>query len=146
MESRRFVASVELVEKAIEANQPFVGILRGEVHAVVVIPERTERLVDIPIGLVVGVKSGQNVGIILVAEMPIGVEVARITVAFGRIVRVVQVSGNRWKTEACVVLLRDLRQRVDIASELRGAVEGAVRWSRTAGTCAVVESPDGLRR
>src|SRR5260370_11965939 len=40
METRRFISSVELIEKKIEADEPLIRVLRREVHAVVVIPER----------------------------------------------------------------------------------------------------------
>src|SRR6185437_13208740 len=39
-ETSGFIAGVKLVEQAIEAEEALVSILRGEIHAVIVIPER----------------------------------------------------------------------------------------------------------
>jgi hypothetical protein len=41
MEPGSLVAGVELIEQQEESGQPFVGILRGEVHAMVVVPQGT---------------------------------------------------------------------------------------------------------
>jgi hypothetical protein len=94
MKSAAFVAGIELVEEAIEADQSFVGILRSEIDAVVVIPERTQRFVDIACWSVIRIESRQYVGIILIAEVSGTVEVARIAVALGRGVTVVQVGRD----------------------------------------------------
>src|SRR5262249_11000259 len=45
-ESGGFVAGIELVEQAIESEQALVGILRGEIHPVIVVPQRAERFID----------------------------------------------------------------------------------------------------
>ena len=46
MEAGRFVAGVELVEEQVEPRQPLVDVLRGEVDAVVVIPELSASLMS----------------------------------------------------------------------------------------------------
>jgi len=145
VESGAAVAGIELVEQAIEAHQSLVGILRGEVHTVIVIPQRTQGLVDVTVGLMGGVESGEHVRVVLVAEVARRVEVARIAVALRRVVGVVQVSGDRGHAEPGVVHLRDRWQGVDITRELRLAVKRLVRRAGAAWTCAVVETPDGLR-
>ena len=69
MEACGFVASVRLVEQAIEAGQTFVRILRSEVDAVIVVPQRAQLLVDIAVGRVGGIEAGQHIWVILVAEV-----------------------------------------------------------------------------
>ena len=110
MESGEFIACVELIEQTIKAEQSFVRILGSKIHAMVVIPQRTQCFIDITVRLVIRVKPSQDIGIILIAKMAGGVEVARIAVAFRRVVGVVQVRGNRWKPEAGVVRLVHGRQ------------------------------------
>src|SRR6185312_2831333 len=55
-----------------------------------------------------------------------------------------QVRRYRGHAEAGVVDLIYIRQRINVASQLRLSVEGLVGRSRAARAGAVVETPDGL--
>src|SRR5205807_9288492 len=73
MESSQFIARVVLgVEQQVKSRQPFVRVLGGEVHPVIVVPERAHRLVHVAIGLVVGKEPGQDIGIVLIVEKGTG--------------------------------------------------------------------------
>jgi hypothetical protein len=93
-ETGGLITGIKLVEQAVETDQSLVGVLGGEVYAVIVVPQRAQRLVDVAVGLVGGIESRQNVGVILVAELSRRIEVARITVTLGGVVGVVQMRGN----------------------------------------------------
>jgi hypothetical protein len=79
-EPRLFIAGVELVEQAVKAEQALVSILRSKVHAVVVIPECAQCFIDVTIRGVIRIKTSQYVGIILIAKVTVGVEVAGIAI------------------------------------------------------------------
>ena len=104
------IARIELVEQTIEAQQALIGVLRSEVHAVVVVPQGAHRLIDVAVRLVVRVESGQHVGIVLIAEVPGGVEVAGVAVAFRRRVPVVKMGGHRRKSKTGIIYLHDRGQ------------------------------------
>src|SRR6266436_2553093 len=78
MKAGAFIAGVELVEQAIETQQALVRVLRGKVHAVIVVPQCAQSFVDVTIWLVVRVESRQHIRIVLIAEVPNAVEVARV--------------------------------------------------------------------
>src|SRR5438552_8043293 len=154
MEAGVLVAGVELVEEEVEPGQPFVDVLRGEVHAVVVVPERAHRLVDVAAGgrvdawrgLVVREDSGQDVRVVLVVEVSALEEVARVAIALRRRVTVVQVSADRRQPEAAILILR--RQLVEVADQDRLSVMGHVDGSRYIGRLvfgrgADREAPEG---
>src|SRR5258708_1061178 len=94
MKSCRLVSGVELNEQTIETHEALVGVLRCEIHAVVVVPERAQGFIDVAIGPAVGVESGQNVGIVLVAELPYFIKVTRGAVAFRRTVSIMQLRSR----------------------------------------------------
>src|SRR6202041_1459321 len=64
MEPGLFVAGIELVEQAVETNQTLVGILRGKVHAVVVIPQSAQRFIDVAVRRIGRTKARQDVGVV----------------------------------------------------------------------------------
>ena len=103
METSFFIASVKFVEQAIKPKQPLVSVLRGEVHAMVVVPERAQIFVDISVGLIRRAESGQHVRVILVAEVPDTIEVAGVSVAFRWIMSVVKMRSYRRHSEAAVL-------------------------------------------
>src|SRR5262249_5140062 len=84
VESRALVARVELVEQQVEPEQTLVDVLGREVHAMVVVPECTQRLVDVAGGLVGRVEAGQRVRIVLITEVTVAVEIAGVAVALRR--------------------------------------------------------------
>lgn len=101
-----------------ELEQAFVGVLRGKVHAVVVIPQCAQRFVDVAVGFVVRVESGRDFRIILIARMPSRVEVTGVAVTFRRRVPVVKVGGRGRKSKAGIVYLVHRGQSVDVARHL----------------------------
>ena len=103
METGFFIARVKFIEQAIKANQTLVGVLRGEVHAMVVVPQRAQSFVDISVGLIRRAESGQHVRVILVAVVPYAVKVARVSVAFRWVVGIVKMRGHRRHSEAAVL-------------------------------------------
>src|SRR5258708_18072652 len=144
MEPGPLIAGVKLIEQTVEPDQSLVGILGCEVHAVIVIPQRAQSFVDVTVGLVVGIKSGQHIGIVLIAETPRGVEVAWVAVTLRRIVSVVKMRANRRHAKARIVHLGDRRQGIDVARDLRRAIERLIGRPWAARSRAVVESPNGL--
>src|SRR5213075_1215673 len=80
-ESGGLVAGVEAVEQAVEPRQALVDILRCEVDAVIVVPERAERLVGIAVRRMRRAEPGERVGIVVVVELAGRKEVARKAVA-----------------------------------------------------------------
>jgi len=63
---------------SISSTQREIRLLRGEVHAVIVVPQRAQRFVDVAVRCMVGVEARQHVGIVLIAEVSRGIEVARV--------------------------------------------------------------------
>src|SRR5262249_46050484 len=113
-------------------------ILRREVHAVIVVPQRAHRFVYVAGRLVGRSEPRQHVWIVLVVEegtgkLGIWEEVARKPVAFRRCVAVVQVRAHLILPKAAVVG----RQVIDIADENRFPISGDVEWPWTDS----VESP-----
>jgi len=69
MEPGTLITGVELIEEQVEAGQALVDVLGSEIDAVVVVPERAHRLVDVARGRErLGREAGQDVGIVLVVE------------------------------------------------------------------------------
>ena len=68
-EAGRLVAGVVIVEEEVVTDQPLVDVLRREVLAVVVIPERAQRLVDVAVGRRGGEEAGELVRIVLVVVL-----------------------------------------------------------------------------
>src|ERR1051325_6951848 len=77
-----FIASIELIEQQVEAGEAFVDVLRSEVDAMIVVPERAHRLVDVAVGWVARGKTGEDVRIMLVVPLVLTEEVARKAIAF----------------------------------------------------------------
>ncbi len=144
MKAGAFIAGVELVEQAIETQQALVRVLRSEIHPVIVIPQGAQGFIDVAVGCVVRVESRQHIRIVLIAEVPNAVEVARVAVAFRRGMAIVKVGGNRGNSKAAVHVGRG--ESIDVACELGYAVVGLIRWARTGNVGAVAEGPDGLAR
>src|ERR1051325_8782131 len=48
-EAGSFIASIELIEQQVETGEAFVDVLGGEVDAMIVVPERAHRLVDVAV-------------------------------------------------------------------------------------------------
>ena len=146
MEAGGLVARIKLIEQQMEPEQALVGVLRGKVHAVVVIPERAQRFVDVASGCVVRVEPGQDFRIVLIAEVSSRVEIAGVAVTFRRRVPVVQVGGHGRKSKAGIVYLVHRGQAVDVARHLGHAVVGLVGRAGAADRVNMVtEAPDGLR-
>src|SRR5580658_3693870 len=120
METRFFIAGVKFVEEAIKAYQPLVSVLRREVHAMIVVPQRAQSFVNISVGRIRRAESGQHVRVILVAVVPDTIKIAGVSVAFRWIVGIVKMGRYRRHSEAAV--LRERRQRVDVARQLWRAV------------------------
>ncbi len=148
MESSIFVTGIKLVKQQMVAHQALVSVLRGEeVHAVIVIPKRAHRFIDVAEGRMRGVEPGQHLGIVLIAEVSGSVEVAGVAVTLRRGVPVVQVGGHRRESKTGVVLLVYWGQPVNVAGHLGGAVVSRVGWARAHGAVLgvlVIETPDGL--
>src|SRR5438094_8807935 len=113
MEPGALIAGVELVEQQKESGQPLVDILRREIHAVVVIPKRAQRFIDVAVGLMVRGEPCQHIRVVLIIEMAYLKEVAGEAIAFRWSMAVVQVSRNRRQSKAAVID----RKAVDIADE-----------------------------
>ena len=139
MKASELVAGVELVEERVEAGEALVDVLCREVDAVVVVPERAHRLVDVA-GRREGLdgESGQRVRVVLVVEEPRIEEVRGEAVALGRRMAVVEMCRDLRDAEAHVIR----RQLVVHAHEDRLTVRGMVGRS---GDDAVV-APDGVHR
>ena len=72
-----------LAEQCMESEQALISVLGGEIHAVIVIPERAHCLVDVAGGRERRrAESRPHLGIILVAEMTSRVEVAGVPITF----------------------------------------------------------------
>src|SRR5690349_8083549 len=113
-----FISSVKLIKKEIETSEAFVDILRREVHAVVVIPERAHRFVDVAVGWMARRESSQGIGIVLVVPFVLTEEVTGEPVTFRWCMAIVQVSGDRLYAEPSVVIW----QVVEVSDEDRFAV------------------------
>ena len=137
-EARRLVAGVELVEEQVEAGEALVDVLGGEVHAVVVVPERAHGLVDVAVRPMGRIESGVLVRIVLVVERDRTrlEEVTRKPVALRGRVTVVQMRAHRVLAEPAVVGGKP----VEVPDQDRRVV---VRDIRRAGADAV-ETPDRL--
>src|SRR5262249_25048237 len=83
-ESGELVARVELVVKKVETGEPLVDILGREIDAVVVVPERAERFVDVAVGRMRRGEASEHVRVVVVVELAPPEEVARKAVALGR--------------------------------------------------------------
>src|SRR6185503_15764304 len=77
---RRLIAGVELIKEQIKTGEALVDVLSREVYAVVVIPERAHRLVDVPQWWMTRGESGEDVRIMLVVPLGLPKEVARETI------------------------------------------------------------------
>jgi hypothetical protein len=137
-EARGLVARVILIEQQVEAREALVDILGREVDAVIVIPERAQRLVDVAVGQMGGIEAGEHVRIILIVILAAREEVLGEAVALGRVVGVVQVGGHGREPEARVVP----GERVDVADQDGSPVVGHVGGARA----DAVEAPDRLLR
>src|SRR5262245_22686055 len=131
-EPRRLIARVEVVVQNIHPGQSLVDILRREVHAVIVVPQRAHRFVYVASQRVGRSEPRQHVWIVLVVEEGTGKlgmweEVARKTVAVRRRVAVVQVRAHLILPKAAVVD----RQVIDIADEDRLPISGDVERAGT---------------
>ena len=82
MESGRFVARVKLIEKEMVPNQPLISVLRSKAHAVVVVPQRAERLIDIACARVGRENAGQDIRVVMIGPVPNLEKIAREAVAF----------------------------------------------------------------
>src|ERR1700741_1345236 len=82
-EAGSFIASIELIEQQVETGETFVGVLGREVDAMIVVPERAHRLVDVAVGWVTRGKTGEDIRIMLVVPLVLTEEVAREAIAFG---------------------------------------------------------------
>ena len=132
-EARRLGAGVELVEEQVEAGEALVDVLGGEVHAVVVVPERAHGLVDVAVRPMGRIESGVLVRIVLVVERDRTrlEEVTRKPVALRGRVTVVQMRAHRVLAEPAVVG----GQVVEVPNQDRRVV---VRDIRRAGADAVI--------
>src|SRR5438445_10312787 len=101
MEPGTLISGVELIEEQVEAGQALVDVLGSEIDAVVVVPERAHRLVDVARGRErLGREAGQDVWIVLVVEVADLEAIDGVAVALRRRVPVVQVGRNRWLDES----------------------------------------------
>ena len=112
-EAGGLVSRVILIEQQVEAGEPLVDVLGGEVDPVVVIPERAQRLVDVAVGQVGRVEAREHVRDNLIVILAAREKVLGEAVALGGVVGVVQMGGDRGKTETRVVP----GQRVDVADQ-----------------------------
>src|SRR5262245_30357840 len=125
METRGLVACVLVIEEEKEAGKPLVDVLRGEIHAVVVVPKGTQVFSLISVGWIRAVETRKKTGIVLIVVLPSLEEIAGETITFRRCMRVVQVGRYRWKPEAPVLANR--RQVVEVSHQERMPVVCLVR-------------------
>src|ERR1700675_3580739 len=104
METRAFIACIELVEQQVERFQALVNVRRREVYAVIVIPQRAHTFIDVAAGSLVGGEYAcQLIRVVLVIPMPSLEKVTREPVTFRRRVAVVKMRGDRGKAKPTVL-------------------------------------------
>src|ERR1041384_1782290 len=137
MESGVLVATVEFVVEQVHARQTLVDVLRCEIEHVVVIPERTHRLVDLAaLWYVCGIHAGEDVRVVLIVKLATIPEVAGEAIALRWRVAVVQVRCNLIFSKATIIS----RQIVMIANQDRFAISRDIKWTRNHS----VEAPHRL--
>src|SRR5262245_58765083 len=132
------MSGIELIKQQVKPCQSFVNILGSEVHAMIVVPERAQRFINIAGSGMGRENSSQHIGIMLVIELADFKKVARKAVAFRGGVSVVQVRSNRGYAKAIIVILG---QGVEVAHQNWLAVFGYISWPGHHS----VEAPQGLR-
>src|SRR5580692_10374484 len=141
-EAGGFVTGIEIVEQQISSDEPFVAVLGSMVEAMVVIEERTERLVDVAGAGMRGENTSEDIGIMLVVEMSALEKVAGKAVTFRRRVSVVQMGRDGVESKTAIFRWKV----VDVANQVRFAVARNVGRTRKCRAGTVVESPHGLQR
>jgi hypothetical protein len=135
------VAGVELVEQVVEPEVAPVDVLRAEAQAVVVVPERGQRLARVPTKAIRGIREpGAPIEEQVVLERAGLDRVERMAIRLGRVVAAVDMRTGRGAAIAHVLV--QARELVAEADEHRAAV---ARVDPGSGERAV-EAPAGIQR
>src|SRR5262249_47188138 len=129
MKPRVFIAGVKLIEEQIVPVKSLVDVLRRMINAVVVIPQRTQRFINVTALIFVGGEnSSQHIWVVLVIELSPLEEIAGVAVAFRGSVTVVQMCGNRRQSKPSVTTFR--WEIIEIAHEYSFPISGHVCGTR----------------
>src|SRR5437867_4962217 len=104
MEPGALVPGVQIVAEKDKAGEPLVDVLRGEIHAVVVVPEGAQAFPDIALWRMGAVGPSQRIGVVLVIILPPLKKVTGEAVALRWGMSIVHVGRDRGDSETAVLV------------------------------------------
>ncbi len=105
MEARALISRVELIENEVEPFHSFVGVLGGVVNPVIVVPQRAQRLIDVPVWLVARGKPRLLHGVVMVEILSTEEPSAGTSVALRSRVKIMQVGANLGDSKPAILAL-----------------------------------------